>query len=71
MLEDLVSADRYRLLAMKLVCQSTLRLGADVCLQVGVVATGEREAAQSLFGMDGWLDGWMDGWDAATLVRIL
>lgn len=33
-LEDLVSADRYRLLGMKRVCQSMLRLSADSCLQV-------------------------------------
>lgn len=33
-LEDLVSADRYRLLGMKRVCQSMLRLSAGSCLQV-------------------------------------
>lgn len=33
-LEDLISADRYRLLGMKRVCQSMLRLSADTCLQV-------------------------------------
>eukprot|EP00752_Nemacystus_decipiens_P007119 g6377.t1 len=32
-LEDLVSADRYRLLGMKHVCQSMLRLNPDSCLQ--------------------------------------
>eukprot|EP00903_Cladosiphon_okamuranus_P005884 g5820.t1 len=32
-LEDLVSADRYRLLGMKRVCQSMLRLSAGNCLQ--------------------------------------
>ena len=33
-LEDLVAADRYRLLDMKRVCQSMVRLSADNCLQV-------------------------------------
>lgn len=33
-LEDLVSADRYRLLGMKRVCQSMVRLSAESCLQV-------------------------------------
>lgn len=33
-LEDLVAADRYRLLGMKRLCQSMLRISADNCLQV-------------------------------------
>ncbi|CAM9859255.1 unnamed protein product [Scytosiphon promiscuus] len=33
LLEDMMSADRYRLLGMKRVCQSMLRLSADSCLQ--------------------------------------
>lgn len=33
-LEDLVSADRYRLLGMKRVCQSMLRISANSCMQV-------------------------------------
>lgn len=34
-LEDLVSADRYRLLGMKGVSQSMVRLSPGSCLQVG------------------------------------
>lgn len=36
-LEDLVAADRYRLLTMKRICQSMIRLSADNCLQVSTV----------------------------------
>ncbi|CAM9295602.1 unnamed protein product [Hapterophycus canaliculatus] len=37
-LEDMISADRYRLLGMKRVCQSMLRLSADSCMQALQVA---------------------------------
>lgn len=37
MLEDLVAADRYRLLGMKRICQSMLRLCDENCLQVSSV----------------------------------
>lgn len=36
-LEDLVAADRYRLLTMKRICQSMIRLSADNWLQVSTV----------------------------------
>lgn len=50
LLEDLISADRYRLMGMKRICQSMLRLRADNCLQVWIMVCSQTSVSQGSSG---------------------